>query len=118
MFIHQYIRISHTHFQPGMSIFLSLPCSPAPGCRYKIYWFSYCANIINSRIATFSLFIDSFLTHTHLTMETVVNDDDVRRIMSANIYPDYHSLTTGSIVSRIFSLSLTHLYCALVMNLF
>ena len=24
-------------------------------------------------------------------MGTVVNDDDVQRIMSANIYPDYHS---------------------------
>lgn len=53
MFIHQYIRISHMF---SRSVYLSRsPSVPAPGCRYKIYWFSYCANIINSRIATFSL---------------------------------------------------------------
>ena len=34
-------------------------------------------------------------------MGTVVNDDDVQRIMSANIYPDYHS--------QLASLSLFHI---------
>lgn len=56
----------------------------------------------------YSLLLSILFSYSRLTMGTVVNDDDVQRIMSANIYPDYHS--------QLASLSLSHFIAMRVFN--